>query len=488
MSWLKQRIHPLQLRYLAAACALCLAVGGGAVAYWLLIGSTEPTGTGQVARLESESSATSAAGESLKPSQETSPAETADPRPAGESLPATPVRPASRLAKEAIQSAAAVPEPAPATETVTVEATGEVTTPPETPSVTIEVPGEASVPGSETATITHGDPNQPPAPAAAPPPPPPPPAPLGPGAATSLTRGVIGAAPMGGVSASRSVKARAELSNRVAGLSSSLSMAADKLRKLEERGAQPGDRFASVDPNRLKVVAEEPVSTFSIDVDTASYSFLRASLQQGVLPPKEAVRIEELINYFPYDYPAPSGRDTPFATRVTVLPAPWNPSTRLMHIGIRGYELTGPRPRANLVFLIDTSGSMGQPNKLPLLVNSLRLLLGSLAPEDRVAVVTYAGSSATALDPTPVSKQEKILGVLGSTESRRLHRRRLGNSARLPTGQAALHGRWRQPGDPGHRRRFQRGNHRCRPAPGLCRARAEKRRVPFGPGLRAWET
>ena len=191
-------------------------------------------------------------------------------------------------------------------------------------------------------------------------------------------------------------------------------MAVEDPGMLPERDAPTGDRFARVDPNRLKVAAEEPVSTFSIDVDTASYSFTRASLQQGVLPPKEAVRIEELINYFPYDYPAPSGRDTPFATQVTVVPAPWNPSTRLMHIGIRGFRLAGPRPRANRVFLIDTSGSMGQPNKLPLLVNSLRLLLMTfLKPEDRVAIVTYAGSSATALAPTPVSERDKILAVLG---------------------------------------------------------------------------
>ena len=414
MSWLKQKIHPLQLRYLAAACALCLAVAGGAGAYWLLTWSTEPVETSQVARLESESPATPAAGESLKPPQETSPAETADPRPAGESLPATPVTPASRLAKEAIQSSAAVPEPAPATETVTVEATGEVTTPPVTPSVAIEVPGEASVPGSETATITHANPNQPPAPAAAPPPPPPPPAPVGPGAATGLTRGVIGAAPPGGVSASRSMNVQSQVVGRLSALGPSrMRMIAEESVVVRERGAQPGDRFARVDPNRLKVVADEPVSTFSIDVDTASYSFLRASLKQGVLPPKEAVRIEELINYFPYDYPAPSTRETPFATQVTVLPAPWDPSTRLMHIGIRGYELTGPPPRANLVFLIDTSGSMGQPNKLPLLVNSLRMLLHSLKAADRVAIVTYAGSSATALEPTPVSEREKILAVLG---------------------------------------------------------------------------
>ena len=194
-------------------------------------------------------------------------------------------------------------------------------------------------------------------------------------------------------------------------------IAAEETGAFKERGAQAGDRFVRVDPNRVKVVAEEPVSTFSIDVDTASYSFLRASLQRGVLPPKEAIRIEELINYFAYDYPPPPDKTTPFATQVTVLPAPWNASTRLMHIGIRGFELMGPRPRANLVFLIDTSGSMGRPNKLPLLVNSLRLLLGSLAPADRVAIVTYAGSSATALEPTPVSEREKILAVLNQLRS-----------------------------------------------------------------------
>ena len=199
---------------------------------------------------------------------------------------------------------------------------------------------------------------------------------------------------------------------------SQMRIAAEEPGIIGERGIQSRDRFPRVDPNRLKVAAEEPVSTFSIDVDTASYSFTRASLQQGVLPPREAVRIEELINYFPYDYPAPSVQDTPFATQVTVLPAPWNPSTRLMHIGIRGFELTGPRPRANLVFLIDTSGSMGQPNKLPLLVNSLRLLVMTfLKPEDRVAIVTYAGSSATALEPTPVSEREKILAALSQLRS-----------------------------------------------------------------------
>ncbi|MCE2515872.1 MAG: von Willebrand factor type A domain-containing protein [Acidobacteria bacterium] len=380
MSWLKQRIHPLQLRYVAAACALCLVLAAGGAGYWLLTWSTEPAETGQVARLEPEPSEAAATGDSLKPPEEASQAEASGPPPVAESAPAQPEKPAPRPAKEAAQSPkAAEPAPVAATEGVAVEA-----------------PSQGPVLSMESPVATHADPRRPPVPVAPPPPPP------------------GSAAAFGGVSASRSAMVRSQATGRPATLGRTrMRMAAEDPGMLPERGAQAGDRFASVDPNRLKVAAEEPVSTFSIDVDTASYSFTRASLQQGVLPPKEAVRIEELINYFPYDYPAPSGRDNPFATQVTVLPAPWNPSTRLMHIGIRGFELTGPRPRANLVFLIDTSGSMGQPDKLPLLVNSLRLLLGFLAPEDRVAIVTYAGASATALKPTRVSEREKILAVLG---------------------------------------------------------------------------
>ena len=365
MSWLKNSIRFLQPRYLLAACALFLAVAGGAATYWLLTLSTEPAETGQVAGLEPEPSAAAATGESLKPPEEASPAEAAGPPAVAESAPAPPEEPAIRSAKVAPPASPTAAEPAPvaATEAVTVEA-----------------PSDKAVLGIEAATITHADPGQPAVPIAPPPPPP------------------GSAAAFGGVSASRSAMVRGQVAGRLSALGSSrMRMAAEEPGMLPERGAQAGDRFASVDPNRLKVVAEEPVSTFSIDVDTASYSFMRASLRRGVLPPKEAVRIEELINYFPYDYPLPSGRDTPFATQVTVLPAPWNSSTRLMHIGIRGFELMGPRPRANLVFLIDTSGSMGQPDKLPLLVNSLRLLLMTfLKPEDRVAIVTYAGSSATA--------------------------------------------------------------------------------------------
>jgi Ca-activated chloride channel family protein len=176
---------------------------------------------------------------------------------------------------------------------------------------------------------------------------------------------------------------------------------------------QGRDRFADIQPNGVKVTAEEPVSTFSVDVDTASYSFVRGALMQGALPPKDTVRIEELINYFPYDYAPPTSRETPFATHVAIMPTPWNPETRLMRIGIEGYALApAERPRANLVFLIDTSGSMDAPDKLPLLVNSFRLLVERLAPEDKVAIVTYAGSAGTVLEPTPASDKARILGAL----------------------------------------------------------------------------
>ena len=176
---------------------------------------------------------------------------------------------------------------------------------------------------------------------------------------------------------------------------------------------QGRDRFVEFEPNPVKVVAEEPVSTFSIDVDTASYGFVRASLNGGVLPQQNAVRVEELVNYFPYDYPGPESRETPFRASVSLMPAPWNSAARLMHIGIRGYALdTATAPRANLVFLVDVSGSMDEPNKLPLVVNSLKLLLGTLAPEDTVAIVVYAGSAGTVLPPTRAAERGRILAAL----------------------------------------------------------------------------
>ncbi len=173
------------------------------------------------------------------------------------------------------------------------------------------------------------------------------------------------------------------------------------------------DRFESVEANPVKQVSEDPVSTFSIDVDTASYAFVRRQLNRGVLPQKDAVRVEELINYFDYAYPLPESREQPFATSVTVQPSPWKAGNKLIHIGIKGYDLApAEKPRSNLVFLLDVSGSMNAPDKLPLLVNSMKLLLDSLGPDDTVAIVVYAGAAGTVLEPTKVAEKHKILAAL----------------------------------------------------------------------------
>lgn len=171
------------------------------------------------------------------------------------------------------------------------------------------------------------------------------------------------------------------------------------------------ESFANEDPNPVRITAESPVSTFSIDVDTASYAFVRASLNAGELPDPTAVRIEEMVNYFPYAYPAPE--TDPFRASLSTLPTPWNPGTRLVQIALQGRLPTlADRPALNLVFLIDTSGSMDQPNKLPLLKQSLRLLLGQLRPEDQVAIVAYAGSAGEVLPPTQARDSDKILNAL----------------------------------------------------------------------------
>lgn len=178
------------------------------------------------------------------------------------------------------------------------------------------------------------------------------------------------------------------------------------------------DRFTAVQQNAFERVADAPVSTFSLDVDTASYAFLRASLDRGVLPPRDSVRTEEMVNYFPYDYAPARSTAEPFSTNLAVFPSPWAPGRLIVRIGVRGYELTRTsRPRANLVFLIDTSGSMQMPNKLPLVKQSLRLLLDSLGEDDRVAIVAYAGQAGTVLEPTPASDRGRILGALDQLEA-----------------------------------------------------------------------
>ena len=181
---------------------------------------------------------------------------------------------------------------------------------------------------------------------------------------------------------------------------------------------QDREQYEHFDENPVKLAREQPVSTFSIDVDTGSYSNVRRFLNEGTLPPEDAVRVEELINYFSYDYPVPRTRDRPFAVATALAPAPWNSNKLLLRIGIKGYEVPAERrASANLVFLIDVSGSMQPDNKLPLLKRSMRLLARQLRHSDRVSMVVYAGAAGAVLPPTPGDHQAEILTALDQLEA-----------------------------------------------------------------------
>lgn len=177
------------------------------------------------------------------------------------------------------------------------------------------------------------------------------------------------------------------------------------------------EAYKRIEENPFLSVIEHPLSTFSIDVDTASYSNVRRFLNSGNLPPKDAVRIEELINYFAYDYPPPQD-DNPFAVHAEATRCPWEPAHYLARIGIKGRVLdTDKRPPCNLVFLIDVSGSMADENKLSLVKKAMRRLVDNLAPEDRVAVVVYAGASGLVLPSTPLTERKTILRSLSELEA-----------------------------------------------------------------------
>jgi len=178
----------------------------------------------------------------------------------------------------------------------------------------------------------------------------------------------------------------------------------------QDVGRDTFEKFATATVHQ---VASEPVSTFSADVDTASYAFVRRQLQSGLLPQKNAVRVEEMINYFDYDYPTPTNASQPFRPTVAVYPTPWNGNTKLLHIGIKGYALPATaKPVTNLVFLIDVSGSMNSPDKLPLAKNALRMLVDTLSERDTVGLVVYAGAAGVVLEPTLVKEKGKILAAL----------------------------------------------------------------------------
>ncbi|MGX8013404.1 YfbK domain-containing protein [Mesorhizobium sp. ORM8.1] len=190
-------------------------------------------------------------------------------------------------------------------------------------------------------------------------------------------------------------------------------MPSDQMQPQEENRS----RIETFKTNPVHETAQDPVSTFSIDVDTASYSFVRRSLKEGALPDPDTVRVEEMVNYFPYDWKGPDSAKTPFNSTVTVMPTPWNEHTKLMHVAIKGFDVKpAEQPKANLVFLIDVSGSMDEPDKLPLLKSAFRLLVNKLKADDTVSIVTYAGNAGTVLMPTKASDKQKILSAIDNLE------------------------------------------------------------------------
>jgi len=184
--------------------------------------------------------------------------------------------------------------------------------------------------------------------------------------------------------------------------------------------SEPLDRenYKHYKSNPVKLVAEEPVSTFSIDVDTGSYANVRRMLNAGRLPPQDAVRIEEMINYFSYNYRTPDNLKRPFAVTTEIAPAPWDKGKHLLHIGIKGYEVDrASLPASNLVFLVDVSGSMRSPNKIGLLKSALKMLSRQLSSKDRISLVVYAGASGVVLEPTPGNQHGKIAAALDALQA-----------------------------------------------------------------------
>ena len=179
-----------------------------------------------------------------------------------------------------------------------------------------------------------------------------------------------------------------------------------------EYRAEPREQYQNLPDNPVHSVAETPVSTFSVDVDTGSYANVRRFLNQGQLPPEGAVRLEEMVNYFPYDYPLPSD-GSPFGVTTEVAATPWNPNTRLLRIGIKASErAVAELAPANLVFLVDVSGSMDRREGLPLVKSTLKLLVDQLRDQDRVSLVVYAGESRVVLKPTSGRDKAKIRNAI----------------------------------------------------------------------------
>lgn len=212
-------------------------------------------------------------------------------------------------------------------------------------------------------------------------------------------------------------KAEEAIQGRVAGISVSSGRAKRAQQYNSSYACKPvpdynTEGYSAIHENGYKNPLTDPLSTFSIDVDAASYSNVRRFITEGQKPVPDAVRIEEMINYFDYDYPQPHDGN-PFAIVHELGVCPWNKDNLLLHIGLQGEKMSNSEiPSSNLVFLLDVSGSMDEPNKLPLLVKAMKMLVGQLRAKDRVAIVVYAGSSGLVLPSTPGNQKEKIISAL----------------------------------------------------------------------------
>ncbi|MBK8888561.1 MAG: von Willebrand factor type A domain-containing protein [Saprospiraceae bacterium] len=177
------------------------------------------------------------------------------------------------------------------------------------------------------------------------------------------------------------------------------------------------ESYTKINENQFKFVTDVPLSTFALDVDRAAYSNVRRMLNYGQLPPADAVRIEEMINYFQYNYPAPKDKDI-IGVTTNFTDCPWNKELKLLHVGVQSKKMdVKEMPLSNIVFLIDVSGSMSDDNKLPLVIASCKILLEQLRPDDKVAIVTYAGQAGVALQSTKASEKAKIIAALDGLES-----------------------------------------------------------------------
>ncbi len=226
-------------------------------------------------------------------------------------------------------------------------------------------------------------------------PPPPPPAPVAPPAPAMTEQGIVVTGSTNRGSAADAAMPAARIANE------SMQSTQRYVPPVYVPADPDRERYEGEEISPVKLTLAEPVSTFSVDVDTGAYANARRFLTLGQMPPKDAVRTEEMINYFRYDYERPDSRNQPFSVGLQAAKTPWNDDTRLVRIGLRGYDIAREnRPPANLVFLMDVSGSMNRPDKLPLVKNALAGLAGELGEQDRVSIVVYAGAAGLVLEPT----------------------------------------------------------------------------------------